>query len=64
VLGDPGAAPAAVAPSPGGSVPAQSAPVGETGTVAAPAAALVGWLTGRTSADILPGSPPDLPPWL
>ncbi len=63
-LGDPGATPVSVASGPGASVPAASAPFDATRTVAAPAAAIVGWLTGRGPADALPGTPPGLPSWL
>jgi maleylpyruvate isomerase len=63
-LGDPGLTPAPVVSGPGESVPAESAPLGEMETTKAPAADIVGWLTGRAPASVLPGTPPELPRWL
>ncbi|WP_345382552.1 maleylpyruvate isomerase family mycothiol-dependent enzyme [Pseudonocardia yuanmonensis] len=63
-LGDPGVTPAPVASSPGESIPAESAPLGEMETVTAPVVDVVGWLTGRAPASVLPGTPPELPRWL
>ncbi|MFR9806558.1 maleylpyruvate isomerase family mycothiol-dependent enzyme [Pseudonocardia sp. RS010] len=63
-IGDPGATPAPVVSGPGESIPAESAPLGEVETQKAPAADLLGWLTGRAPASVLAGTPPELPRWL
>ena len=63
-LGDPGVTPAPVVSGPGESIPAESAPLGELETVKAPVVDVVGWLTGRAPASVLPGTPPELPRWL
>lgn len=63
-LGDPGVSPAPVASGPGESIPAESAPLGQMETTKAPALDIVGWLTGRAPASVLPGTPPELPRWL
>ncbi len=53
----------AVTPSSGASAATEPAPFGGE-PVTGPAAAIVGWLTGRTPASALPGTPPELPRWL